>query len=240
MDDDSDTRLRFDYERVALAGIKRIRVSSHGDGHDETDQSVVDALSRLTGANLASREGPTIILQRPEHDALPLLHALYEYWLRADADDTLPVDEVLWGEPGFWQHWWNMLHDRGAADPVPLRMDAIVDTSFGERPWLAELDASLLERVTDLGVLSGRVIVPPSTLDNLAEGIVEHASRIGFEIRVLPSISPFVIYNGAAVVLPECDSGGLQGYRLTRRASVVNPLQTLFDMRWASATPWED
>jgi len=148
----------------------------------------------------------------------------------------MTTEEFLLGDEGFWQHWGDAL----AASP-PLDMDVIVDSStFAQRTWLAELDHDVLSHVVANALVTGRVIVPPETLESPAEGLVELARGMGLEIRVLAGLTPCAIYDGSAVVLPEEDEAGRAGHRLIRRASVVERLQALFDLRWASAIPWDE
>lgn len=245
MDEGDHARLRLAYEQIALAGVKRIE-EGHLGGRDQAD-AVRQALPHLERSGLVIRENDTITLQRPEY-ATPafnpstrmLLQALYEYWLRANDSEMGRDDEVLWGDAGYWQHWWNMLHENSSDGPVPLHTDAIVDSRFGERPWLTELDSSVINHVVERGLVTGRLIVPPSTIDSLAEGFIDFALSIGVAVRVLPILSPFVVYNGVAVVLPERDQHGVEGHRLTRRSSIVQPLQHHFELRWAAAIPWND
>src|SRR5690606_27325222 len=60
MGDDSGARLRLDYERVALAGIKR--VDDAREARATTDPSILDAVDRLAAGGLATREGDAIVL----------------------------------------------------------------------------------------------------------------------------------------------------------------------------------
>jgi len=148
------------------------------------------------------------------------------------------ADELLrGGDEGFWEHWRDALLP-AIADSRPLRMDVIVEPSFAGRSWLAELDPAVLSGVVDGGLVTGRVIVPPETLESPAEDLIELALGTGFEVRVLAGLSSCAIYDGAAVVLPEPDAAGAPAHRLIRRASVVERIEALFELRWATAIPW--
>ena len=148
----------------------------------------------------------------------------------------MAAEAFLLGDEGFWQHWWDALSSRSS----PLHMDVIVEASFAARSWLAELDPAVLAHVVDHALVTGRVIVPPETLESPAEGLVDLALAMGFEIRVMAGLTPCAIYDREAAVLPEADDAGRTGHRLIRRASVVERLQALFELRWASAIPWSE
>ncbi|HWL02056.1 MAG TPA: helix-turn-helix transcriptional regulator [Microbacteriaceae bacterium] len=149
----------------------------------------------------------------------------------------MAAEAFLLGDEGFWQHWWDALT---LPRSRPLRMDVIVEPSFAQRPWLAELDPGVLSHVVDHVLVTGRVIVPPETLESPAEGLVDLAIGMGFEIRVMAGLAACAIYDGEAAVLPEDDDTGRPGHRLIRRASVVERIQALFELRWASAIPWDE
>ncbi len=236
--------LRRHYERIALAGVKRIRDDT-GDVLDE-EQSV--ALQRLVAADLAVIRDDAFTLLRGE-DAnvtidgytLELMQVLYSYWLRSD--DETSGDEVLYGELGFWQHWWNMLNQRPDRAEHPLDVDLIVgdDSDFADHEWLDGFDDEILEYVRSQKLVTGRVIVPPSTLGAPAESLVEWAIELGMTVRVFPSPSQYVIYDGVAAVLhDDIAEGELERHRLTRRAAVVEPLHHLYSLQWAAAIPWEE
>jgi len=231
MGHDRVTVLRSDYRRIALAGLKRTPGPA-----DEPELRA--SARRLAAAGLAVLEDGALVLQRPEYatiDLDPQSPALYAAWLRAD--EAPEEDEVLYEDLGYWHHWWNMLHETGA--PATLHVEAIAGSSFVERPWLAELDRELIARLAEQRLLSGRVIVPPSTLEAPAEGLVEQAIRMGLEIRVLPVELRYTVYNQtAAVHLDGLDEDGRQRHRLTRRASIVQALRELFELHWTSAIPW--
>src|SRR5690606_4526026 len=107
-DRDRSVALRDDYERVALAGAKRLA----GGARSATLTPALEAaLERLVDAGLAAREGPAITLHLPEYARIDLddsvramMRELHAYWLRAD--DEASDDEILYGELGYWQHWW--------------------------------------------------------------------------------------------------------------------------------------
>lgn len=237
--------LRRDYERIALAGAKRIQ-SSTGEAVLDVDQHA--ALHRLIVADLAVVEGGAFTLLRADHAAVDIdgptsevFQTLYTYWLRSD--DEASEDEVLYGELGYWQHWWNLLHERDDRDQHPLDVDMFVadDGSFANREWLAGFDEEILAYVTTRRLVTGRVIVPPSTLGAPAEAFIEWVIELGMQVRVFPSPSQYVIYDGVATVLHDDTSpGDLERHRLTRRAAVVEPLRHLFALQWAAAIPWEE
>lgn len=156
------------------------------------------------------------------------------------------ADGFLLGDAGFWEHWWRALSAHvgdPTATPVtssPLPMDIIVEPSFADRPWLAELEPALLAHVVDNALVTGRVIVPPETFESPGADLIEIATGIGFEVRVLSGLAPCAIYGGTEVVLPEVDDAGRAGHRRITTASVVERLTTLFELHWASAVPWSE
>jgi len=236
--------LRDDYERVALAGAKRLRDAR---GTATVGPELARALERLTAAGLAALEGDALTLHRPEHSTTALddttcemMLILHAYWLRADDEAT--DDEVLYGELGYWQHWWNMLHARPDREQHPLLVEMVVtdDGAFAGRDWTGEFDPAIVDYVASRSLVAGRVIVPPSTLGSPAEALVDLARELGIDVRVFPSPSPFVVYDGEAIVVPDDSvAGGLERHRLTRRAALVEPLKRLFDFQWAAAVPWQ-
>lgn len=236
--------LRRDYERVALAGIKRLR----GPEEHSLEADHAASLERLIAVDLAAAESDAFTLLRADHCAVELddstrdvLQALFSIWLRSD--DGTPDDEVLYGELGYWQHWWNMLHSRPDRDQHPLAVEMLVadDGTFSGRAWLQSFDDKILEYVSSQQLLAGRVIVPPDTLNSPAESLVEWASTLGLSIRVFPSPSQYVIYDGEAAVLRDDTADDeLERHRLTRNVAVVEPLRRLFDLQWAAAIPWEE
>ncbi|MGN6274219.1 MAG: helix-turn-helix transcriptional regulator [Protaetiibacter sp.] len=237
--DDDQAALRRDYEHIALAGVKRAGV--------ELDDAGRAALERLVAVGLAEREGDAFSLNRPgdadlelDADSSELLTVLHDYWLRAD--DATPDDEVLYGELGYWRHWWNMLQSHPDRRTKPLEMLMVVadDESFADRAWLDELEGDILEHVVAGRLITGRVIVPPATLGAPAEDLVEFAIALGLEVRVFPSATQFVIYDQGAVVLREdpAEGDGPERHTLTRRAAVVEPLRQLFELEWGAGIPW--
>lgn len=76
------------------------------------------ALARLVASGLASVEGDAMTLMDPTTAGVPrvepdfdVLHARYAFWLQADPSEG--EDEILYGELGYWQHWWNALREPG-------------------------------------------------------------------------------------------------------------------------------
>ncbi len=161
-----------------------------------------------------------------------------------DAGDARDVGgEFLPGDPGYWQHWWNALNDRDpavAATGAPFRMELIADRTFAERDWLAEFDREIVAHVVGGGLVTGRVIVPEESIETPAEDLIAIGLTLGFEVRALTGPEPFAIYDGVTAVLPERDDAGEAGHRVIRRASVVGALQSLFDLHWAAAIPWDE
>lgn len=240
MSDDLNTQavLRQDYERIAIAGVKR--------ADDDTHAAAID---RLVDAGLAERVGDEFSLNVPsdtraelDESTRELLAVLHDYWLRVDAE--APDDAVLYGDLGYWRHWWNMLHsnpDR-ATNPVEMHIVVADEESFTTREWLAEFDADIVALVTTARLITGCVIVPPSTLGTPAEDLVGFAIELGLEVRVFPSPTQFVIYNRVAAVLREPPAPGddLERHTLTHRAAVVEPLKRLFELQWAAGIPWAE
>lgn len=229
---------RRDYAVVALSGRKRLT---------SQDAQLGRALATLEQAGLATIEGEAFTLQRVEHATVDLdeptrelLRLLYQFWLQGD--DAGDPDEVLYGELGFWQHWWNMVHD-GLAKGRPVRIDGIVTdaSAFTRRVWVDEFDADIVDFVKNGKIAIGRLIVPPATIDAPAEAFVELVMSLGIEVRVLPSTVSFTLYDSrAAVLAEEVDEGGARRHRLTRSPAVVEPLVRLFEMQWDIAMRWED
>lgn len=229
---------RRDYAAVALSGRKRLTAQ---------DASLARALATLEQVDLATVEGDAFTLQRVDHAAVgfdeptrELLRMLYEFWLHGD--EEADPDEVLYGELGFWQHWWNMIHE-GVVAGRPMRIDGIVTdaAAFTRRVWVDEFNADIVEYVRKGRLADGRLIVPPSTIDAPAEAFVELVMSLGIEVRVLPSTVSFTLYDSrAAVLAEEVDGAGARRHRLTRSPAVVEPLVRLFEMQWAVAMRWED
>lgn len=227
--------LRHDFELIALRRVKRI-------GGEPT---VERALERLVAAGLASMDGDAMTLMDPATAEVPrtdpefdILHALYAFWLQADPSEG--EDEILYGELGYWQHWWNALREHGERLGGPLRMDFVVpeDAPFIDRDWMSDFDPKIVEHVVSQSLLAGRVIVPPSTLGSPAQDLVEFALRLDVEVRVFPARVQFVIYDGESVVVRDGVEGELERHRRSRQATVVAPLRELFDFQWVAAIPW--
>lgn len=207
------------------------------------------ALQSLISAGLAMREGDAIVLYRPEFASIELrpesravFEALYAYWLRRD--DESVDDDILYDEVGFWQHWWNLINERAVSEVSgPLRLDAVLvdDGTFTQRAWLKEFDTEIVAHIFEHNLMTGRAIVPPSTLDSPAEALIDAGLYAGFGVRVFPAASMFLISDGSAAVLPEkTGDDGPEPQRLTKRPSVVEPLQQLFELQWAAAVPWAE
>lgn len=240
MSEDLDIQavLRQDYERIALTGVKRA-----GEARDAA------SIDRLVEAGLAERVGEEFSLNLPStarvelDDAThELLTALHDYWLRADSDAR--DDAVLYGDLGYWRHWWNMLQSKPDRTSNPLRMDMVVadDEHFVEREWLAEFDKDIVEFVANGKLITGRVIVPPATAGTAAEDLIEFAITLGMEVRVFSCPTQFAIYDGIAAVLREAPESldDLERHVLTHRAAVVEPLRRLFELQWAAGIPWAE
>lgn len=242
-DRDRSATLRDDYERVALAGAKR-----HPDEARSASltPALEAALERLVDAGLAAREGAAVTLHLPEYARVELdessramMRQLHDYWLRAD--DETSDDEVLYGELGYWQHWWNMINARPDRDDHPLDVAVVIadDAGFAQRDWVGGFDHDIVEHIADRGLVTGKLIVPPSTLGAPAEALIDVAEELGLSVRVFPAPTPFVVYDGEAVALPDGHGDdGLERHLLTRRPSVVEPLRRLFNYQWAAAVPW--
>ncbi len=249
--------LARDYERVAGRGVKREReLSEAGSAGVE----LAAAVGRLLAAGFAAQQSGAIVLRRPEDcpgdfdDSVDarLRHA-YGCWLRAGADDGADGacgGELLYGELGFWQHWWNMLRDRDHARQGPLLMDIVVpdDGSFAVRRWLEEFDPEVRSFALNGEVLRGRAIVPPQALGSAVEPMLDLSAESGIDVRVLSSEARFVLYDGAVAVLPvpvadvEGDGEGLPGapepHRAVRSRAIVDPLRSFFELLWRSAAPF--
>lgn len=240
-------QLRRDYERVVLSGAKRIR---DDDGNALLEPEVARALGRLVEHGLASREDDAFVLQVVRDTTLQvddataqLFDTLHTIWLRLDsALGNGDGDEVLYGELGYWQHWWNTLNDGTDRAAHPLRMDLMLPEhgTFLSRQWASDLDPELVNHVFSGSLVTIRVLVPPSALGSNAETIIEQSLPRGVEVRVFQSEAEFSIYDGSTVVLrDEGQPGALERHRMTRRRSMVEPLVQLFEARWAAAIPWE-
>jgi len=228
---------RQDYERIALSGIKRIGAA--------TDPGLVEAIDRLVEQGLAERDGQSLSLLPPaeceDPEDVDLFRALRDVWLRAD--DVRDEDRLLYGELGYWMHWADLLREREAREDSPLRMDVVVadDAEVVERDWLSTFDPEVVEHVVSHQLVTGRVILPPRALDTPTAELVPLAMRLGFQVRVFPSPSHYVVYDGEFVVLREEAPGDpLEGHRLTRRRAVVDPMRHLFSLQWSAAMPWQE
>lgn len=241
-----DMPLRRDYERLVLSGTKRV--------HDEDGIPLLDdhqraSLGRLIVVGLAAQEGPAFVLRSVRDTTLQLdadtrdsLDQLHQLWLRLEDDATATGDEVLYGDVGYWQHWWNVLNDGTDRALAPMQMDMMIahHEGFLSRQWTRELDPEVVAHVFSEKMLAMRVIVPPATRGSNAETVVENALSLGVEVRVFPSTSNFSILDGTSALLhDEHNSARHERYRLTRRRTMVEPLRHLFDLRWSAAMPWE-
>lgn len=237
--------LRKDYERLVLLGLKRVADTK---GNPLLNDGDAHALERLIGAGLAAREDHAVVL-RPPRDAAPslddtttdLLETLHALWLRMD-DGNPADDEILYGELGYWQHWWNALNDGTDRTTQPLHMDLLLPErgSFLSRQWTRDLDPQIVEHVFSQQLVQVRVIVPPATFGSVAEAVVAASIARGVRVRVYPSSTEFALYDGeCAVVRDEQHPDDLERHRLIRRPALVEPLVQLFEARWAAAVPWE-
>ncbi|WP_024356238.1 helix-turn-helix transcriptional regulator [Leucobacter chironomi] len=224
-------RLHHDYEDVCEAGLRR-RPSDH---------SLAAAVERLVSVGLANYEGDYLTLQRPEYctvdfpeETLTLLQSCYEQWLHAE-----PVslgEQLLYGQRGFWQHWLNLLHEQIEG---PMRMDLVLADTPGivEHDWIGQLRKDLLQEVIEQQVLSLRMLIPPSDPETPLGEVASLLTGVGFEVRVRSSQFLFAVYGGRSAVIADGSDGG-EGYFLTRRASIVGPLQRVFDEHWTQAVRW--
>lgn len=229
-------QLHRDYEEVCEAGLRR-RPS------DEPLQAAVD---RLVAAELAFYEGDYLTLQRPEYGAtefpeesLTILQSHYARWLHAE--QLVTGEQLLYGRNGFWQHWWNLLHERANA---PLRMDLVLPDVPGmdEHNWVSQVRGDLIEAIVAAQAIDLRLIVPPREPDGSVRDIADYLTSFGFNIRVRSSPFLFAVYGCQAAVLSDREVGlgdSDEGYFLTRRPSIVAPLQRVFDEHWSSAIPWD-
>lgn len=239
------SHLREDYETLVLAGVKRV---ADGSGKSLLVQAHQQALDRLIACGLAAREGDAFVL-RQSRDATTtldeptrqLLDTLHTLWMRLD-DHTTSEDEILYGELGYWQHWANVLHDGTDRTVQPLRMDIMIPArpALLSRHWAQELDPDIVEHVFSHGLVNIRLLVPPAAHGAAVQTMIESALRLGVQVRVFPSNLEFSVFDGqVAVVHDESHHDNSERYRLTRRVAVVEPLAALFELRWATAIPWE-
>ncbi len=241
-----EVRLRRDYETLVLSGLKRITADG---GRAALGRRQQDALERLIAVGLAAHEDGAVVLRPVRDTALELddetremfdrLHALWSRWQHAADPDA---DEILYGELGYWQHWWNVLNDGTDRVRHPLRMDMMLpeDGSFVSRHWARELDPGIVDHVFSQGWLAARVIVPPAAHGSPAQSLIEMAIDLGVQVRVFPATVEFSIYDERAALLRDDDlTGDLERHRLTTRASVIQPLVHLFETHWHAAVPWQ-
>lgn len=242
-----DEALIRDYEHVAALGAKLT-----SDLPQQPSDGGHAALERLIAGGLALEQHGAIALRRPEDCPVPLgesLHArlLFSYlkWLRGDADS--PADELLFGELGFWQHWWNQIRERDYAAHGPLPMDIVIpdDGAFEARSWLSEFDPEIRAYVLNGGLLRGRAIVPPQVLRSAVEPMLDLSTESGFEVRVLSTEARFTLYDDCVAVLTEPPGKHRERikdqpepYWAMRNPAVVDPLRHFFALLWRSATPF--
>ena len=224
--------LHKDYVRVCEAGLRR----------RPTDPVLLSSVERLVEAQLAFYEGDYLTLQRPAYGAeafppeeLSLLENSYVEWLHAEQLST--GEQVLYGHSGFWQHWWNLLHEQ---TEHPLCMDVVLPDvpEVHRRNWTLDVRADLLRGVTEAGALRLRVLIPPGEPEGGLAELAALIERSGFEVRVRSSPFLFAVYRGTAAVISERENQHDEAYFLTRRPSIVAPLQQVFDDHWRSAIPW--
>lgn len=240
-------QLHHDYLAVCDAGIKR----------RPTDAAQLAAVERLAAAGLLLVEGDYLTMQRPEYgtagfpeSSLVLLMDAYARWLHAEQVSI--GEQLLFGQTGFWQHWWNLLHEQIAQDRLPLRMDLVMADRPGilAHDWMDGFRADLLQDVLAGGALAARVLLPPCDSEGPLGEVAGVLVESGFGVRVRSSPFLFAVYGGEAAVISDggeasadrADSGTARiaddGYFLTRRASIVTPLQRVFDEQWAQAVQW--
>lgn len=234
-----------DYERFAVAGVKLVSDISRLEEHSGVRSSTA-AVVRLRDAEFVICRGDAVVLQRPDDLALGIdegrkreLQGLYDDWLRAGAPAS---EELLYGEAGYWQHWWNQLRESELDGASQLLIDVVVpdDGAFAGRNWLSEFDREIRSYVITQDLIRSRAIVPPDTLGSLAEPLIELCVESGLEVRVLSSEARFVIYNHRVAVLSEGRGANTpEAYRATSDRAVVRPLRSFFELLWQSATPWQ-
>lgn len=245
-----------DYECLAGLGAKR-----RSDLRREGSESGHAPFERLLAAGLAAEQDGAIVLRHPGDCPVPLdrslterMSAHYRGWLRVDGGSPAgqstaeDADELLYGELGFWQHWWNRIRERDFAAQGPLQMDIVIpdDGSFEARSWLAEFDPEIRSHVLGQGLIRGRAIVPPPALGSPVEPMLDLSAESGFSVRVLSAEARFVLYDERIAVLsgapdsapPQPHPHALESYRAVRRPEVVEPLQHFFALLWRSATPF--
>lgn len=226
-------QLQKDYETISSLGLRRSTPGSAGE-----------VLDRLVEAGLALREGDYFALQLPQYgsvefseETLASLRAHYERWLHAE--QLVTGEQVLYGQPGFWQHWWNLLHERSE---TPLRMDLVIPDlpEYDKRDWVSDLNLDLLTTVLENQKIKVRVLFPPRDPEGTIAELAHVVSAYPLEVRVRSSPFLFVVYDQSSAVLSTRETESEEeGYFLTRRPSIVGPLQQVFEDHWASAIPWD-
>src|SRR5690606_39240587 len=139
----------------------------------------------------------------PGHAHIDQIHETYLSWLRADYPPA--SGELLYGEPGFWQHLWNRIRERDYRSAGPLMVDIVVpdDGTFSARAWLAEFDPQIRAHILDGGLVRGRVILPPDSVRSAVEPMLDLVAESGLGVRVLSTEARFVLYDGAIAILNE-------------------------------------
>lgn len=225
-------QLHRDYEAVSDAGLRR----------RSSDEALHAAVERLTAAGLASFEGTYFNLQRPEYgsvtfpeESLALLRGHYERWLHAE--QVSAGEHVLYGRNGFWQHWWNVLHEW---DDGPLPMHVIFPdvAELGDHNWVEGMQSDLIDELLTRNSISLRLILPPHEADGSVAEVASFLTGKGLDVRVRSSPFLFAVYGSSVVIADRENESGEEGYFLSKRPSIVGPLQRVFDEHWASAIPW--
>lgn len=255
--------LARDYERVARLGAKRS--SDLSPSRTEGGRAAFD---RLAAVGLAAEQRGAIVLRHPHDCPWPLdghaaeqMLAWYLGWLRAGSGpgpgrsprsgESGPAggtdDDLLYGELGFWQHWWNRIRERDYERQGPLPMDIVIpdDGTFEVRSWLAEFDPGVRSYVLGGRLIRGRVIVPPQALRSEVEPMLDLSAESGFEVRVLSTAARFALYDERVAVLNESPGDPRErldehpeAYRAVHNAAIVEPLRHFFSLLWRSATPF--
>lgn len=227
-------RLHRDYEEIARLGLRR-----RPEG--ERLRAVVDG---LVEAQLAVFQDDYLTLQRPQYavvdfpaESMPMLMTHYEHWLHAERLTT--GEEVLYGQIGFWQHWFNMLHESVDA---PMQMDLVIPDlpEFDEHDWMGDMNLGLMNDVLGRDVMKVRLLLPPREAGGSIEILANFVTSLGIEVRVRSSPFLFAVYSGRSAVLAASEPDSPEeSYFLTRRTSIVAPLQRVFDDHWAAGIGWE-
>lgn len=207
------------------------------------DAALRAAVDRLIIAELAQNEGSYVTVGLPEYgdagfepETVAELRSHYEHWVHAG--QVAPGEHLLYGHIGFWQHWWIVLHE---ATELPVRMDIVLPDvpEMDERDWLAGLRTDILDSLVAQSAIDMRLLLPPREEGPVRE-LADFVAGYGFDVRVRSSEFLFAVYSGSAAVLAERgDDDAEEGYFLSRRPSIVAPLQRVFDDHWASALPWD-